>query len=128
MRKPNRCICIRAVAVLAAALVVQVGCTEKDGNGDETDAVTEPAEDVVGETPDDPIEEPVEDPVEEEPGCLYPEEPYSFESLGSTAGPALWPTSVKGGTEISVLEHADFEAFFCDETVQSIIVFFGTTT
>ena len=128
MRKPNRCIGIRAVAGLAAALVVHAGCTEKDGNGDETDAVTEPAPDVIEETPaDDPIEEPVEDPVEE-PGCVYPEEPYSFESLGSTAGPALWPTSVKGGTEISELEHADFEAFFCDDSVQSIIVFFGTTS
>ncbi|MBW2264029.1 MAG: hypothetical protein JRG91_18865 [Deltaproteobacteria bacterium] len=126
MRKSNRF--IWAVAVLASALVMQVGCTEKDGNGDETDAATEPALDAVDETPaDDPIEEPVEDPVEE-PGCVYPEEPYSFESLGSTAGPAVWPTSVKGGIEISELEHADFEEFFCDETVQSIIVFFGTTT
>ena len=59
---------------------------------------------------------------------MYPDEPYSFNSLGSTAGPANWPTSIKGGEEIYDLEHADFEAFFCDDTVQSIIVFFGTTT
>ncbi len=128
MRKTKRCICPWAVAGLAAALAVHAGCTDKDGNGDENDAVTEPALEVIEETPaDDPVEEPVEDPVEE-PGCVYPEGPHSFESLGSIAGPAFWPTSVKGGTEISELEHADFEAFFCDDSVQSIIVFFGTTT
>lgn len=128
MRKINRCICTGAVAVLAAALVVQTGCNEKDG-GDGDDALPDIVEEIAEETPaDDPIEEPIVDLVEEEPGCMYPGEPYSFNSLGSIAGPAVWPTSIKGGTEIYDLEHADFEAFFCDDTVQSIIVFFATTT
>ena len=128
MTRTIRCICTGAVACLAAALLVFGGCTDKDGDDGEEDATTEPTEDVAAEVADDPIEEPVVDLVEEEPGCMYPGEPYSFNSLGSTAGPANWPTSIKVGEEIYDLDHADFETFFCDDTVQSIIVFFGTTT
>jgi hypothetical protein len=69
------------------------------------------------------------DPVEEDPGepCTgYPPEPWGFEAVGQTPGPAAWPSSLKGSTEISALAHADLQQFYCDPEVESVLVFLAT--
>ena len=88
-------------------------------------------------TPDVPDDSPVPDVPEDTapevepdtgPDCVYPEGPYGFNAVGDTVGPASWPSSIKGSEEVSELAQADFEAFYCDPDVQSIVVFVATTS
>lgn len=111
------------VALVALALV---SCNGE--SGDTEDSGDDSTPDIVDEV-DDPVEEPELDLVEEEPEpvCTYPEGPYGFDTIGATAGPMAWPSMVKGPEELYELDYADFEVFFCDPEVQSIIVVIATT-
>ena len=129
MKPKNRCICMRAAPFLAAALITTacdqdwptepgMDTTIAPDVGDDTTVV--PDVDTDTGVPDT---EP--DPVEETPACEYPTGSYSFSRVGDLVGPMSWPSAVSGSDETSP---ADFEALYCDESVQSIFVLISTPT
>jgi hypothetical protein len=113
---------------MAAALLATLPACDQEWSSAPTDATVDTSApdvtpDAVPDVADEP--EPEAEP-DTGPACTYPPPPHSFNSVGAIAPPSAWPSSIRGSAEISTLEHADFEAFFCDPEVQSIIVFVAT--
>jgi len=118
------------LSVAIALLVLPAVSCKSDGSDVEEDTATDALPEVTPDTEEEDVAaEPEPDLVEDTgPECVYPPPPHGFLALGDTVGPSMWPGSMKGAEEISDLEHADFEAFYCDPDVHSIVVFLASTT
>jgi len=128
MKTKKRCICRWAAPAMAAALIACLPACDQEWSGTYDDV---PIDTTAPDTPIDTVPDVAVEPEPEVepdtgPACTYPPPPHSFSSVGSIAPPSAWPSSIRGTEEISTLEHADFDAFFCDPAVQSIIVFLAT--
>jgi hypothetical protein len=95
---------------------------------DTTDVPIDTGEEPPGDALDDTaVDAPYDTAMESDAPCTgYPPGPYDFASIGNVPGPASWPSSIKGSAETSLLAHADLQQFYCDPTVQSVLVFYGT--
>ena len=137
MNTKNRCTCTWAAPLMAAALLVLAAC-DQEWPGVKPDVAIDLYTDLTDSTPWDTLDDTAVDtavdtvtdtgvdlPPDTGP-CTYPTGTYAFNAVGDMPGPAHWPGSIKGATETSALEHADLNAFYCDPSVQSILVFLAT--
>jgi hypothetical protein len=119
-------------AVAGAAVLILVVACDQEWPSDMTDVFVDtgpsdaPADTIVADTPGDVPPDTVEEETVEP--CEYPAGTYSFTREGDLVGPATWPSCIKASGETYPLDHADFEQFYCDPAVESIIVFAATVS
>ena len=120
------------VALPAAAILILVAACDQEWPSDMTDIFVDtgptdaPGDTIAADTPEDVPPDTVEEETVEP--CDYPTGTYAFNREGDLVGPATWPACIKASGETYPLDHADFETFFCDPAVESIIVFAATVS
>lgn len=88
-----------------------------------TDTTSDPGIDT---TPPDTTPDTTPDPGVDTSGCTYPAGPWAYTRIGDTVGPASWPSAIQASAETFPSPTADFEDFFCDPDVESIVIFLAT--